>query len=71
MHAKISNSRQESIIWSQRSEKQRIMHFFCNSYRDNISQPHFSSMLDFNIGLYGENLRTEQSVPIDTILKKI
>ena len=50
--------------------KQRVMHFFCNPYRDNISQPHSSPMLDFNIGLYGENLRTEQSVPIDTMLKK-
>ena len=48
--------------------KQRIMHFFCNSYRDNISPPLVSPMVYFNIVLYGENLRTEQSVPIDTML---
>ena len=50
--------------------KQRIMHFFCNSYRDNISAPLVSPMVYFNIVLNGENLRTEQSVPIDTMLKK-
>ena len=54
-----------------KGQKNRVMHLFCNSYRDNISPPHSSPMLDFNIGLYGGNLRTEQSVPIDTMLKKI
>ena len=49
--------------------KQRMMHFFCNSYRD-ICPPISSPMVCLSIVLYGENLRTEQSVPIDTILKK-
>ena len=51
--------------------KQGVMHFFCNTYRDNISPPFSSLMVFFDIVLYGENLRTEQSVPIHTMLKKI
>ena len=58
-----------------------FIHFQCNilmynkcfskghKYRDNFCPPLFSSMVDFNITAYGENLRTEQSVPIDTMLK--
>ena len=45
--------------------------FFCNSYRDNICPPLSSPMVYFNIVLYGENLKTKQSIPIDTMLKKI
>ena len=40
-----------------------------HTYRDNICPPLSSLMVYFSIGLYGENLRTEQSVPIDTMLK--
>ena len=37
--------------------------------RDNFCPPLFSPMVGFNITAYGGNLKTEQSVPIDTILK--
>ena len=37
--------------------KQRVMHFFCNSYGDNICPPLSSPMVCFSINLYGENLR--------------
>ena len=47
--------------------KQRVMH---DSYRDNISPPLSSPMVYFNIVLYEDNFRTEESVPIDTMLKK-
>ena len=43
--------------------------FCCNSYSDNICLPLSSPMVHFSIGLYGENLITEQSVPTDTMLK--
>ena len=36
---------------------------------DNFCLPLFSPMVDFSIEAYGENLITEQSVPIDTMLK--
>ena len=37
--------------------------------RDNLCSPLSSPMVDFNIEAYENNLRTEQSVPIDTMLK--
>ena len=55
-------------------------HFQCNilmynkyfseghNYRNNFFPPLSSPMVDFNIAAYGENLKTEQSIPIDTML---
>ena len=34
-----------------------------------VCPPLFSPIVDFNIAAYRENLMTEQSVPIDTMLK--
>ena len=45
--------------------------FFSVTHIETTSVHHIPPYVDFNIGLYGENLRTDQSVPIDTMLKKI
>ena len=36
--------------------------------RENFCAPLSSPMVNFNIEAYGKNLRTEQSLPIDTML---
>ena len=51
-HAKYSNSRQ-NLSFGVKGQKTESNAFFCNTYRDNISPPVSSPMLDFNIGLYG------------------
>ena len=40
-----------------------------HKWGDNFCPPFSSPMVDFSLAAYGGNLRTEQSVPIDTMLK--
>ena len=46
-------------------------YFFKGHNVDNFCPPLFRPIVDFNIAAYDENLRTEQSVPIDTMVHRI
>ena len=45
------------------------MQLFSITNVDNICPPPSTPMVDFNIDFNGDNLRAEQSLPIDTMLK--